>query len=45
MMASIYRRLLRQIEREGFPVLQRRVRLTPVHKFWLARKVQALGQL
>jgi phytoene synthase len=45
MMASIYRRLLRQIEREGFPVLERRVRLTPIHKFWLAWKVQALGQL
>jgi phytoene synthase len=45
MMASIYRRLLRQIERERFPVLERRVRLTPIHKFWLAWKVQALGQL
>jgi len=37
--------LLRQIEREGFPVLERRVRLTPIHKFWLAWKVQALGRL
>ena len=45
MMASIYRRLLRQIESEGFPVLERRVRLTPIHKFWLAWKVQALGHL
>ena len=45
MMASIYRRLLQQIEREGFPVLERRVRLTPIHKFWLAWKVQALGRL
>ena len=45
MMASIYRRLLQQIEREGFPVLERRVRLTPIHKFWLAWKVQALDRL
>jgi len=45
MMASIYRRLLREIEREGFPVLERRVRLTPIRKFWLAWKVQALGRL
>ena len=45
MMASIYRRLLQQIEREGFPVLERRVRLTPIHKFLLAWKVQALDRL
>ena len=45
MMASIYRRLLEQIEREGFPVLERRVRLTPIHKFLLAWKVQALDRL
>jgi 15-cis-phytoene synthase len=41
MMASIYRTLLREIERDGFQVLHQRVSLTPVRKFWLAWKVQA----
>jgi len=45
MMASIYRALLRDIEAQGFPVLSQRVRLTPLRKFWLAWKVQALGRL
>ena len=45
MMASIYRSLLREIEAQGFPVLERRVRLTPLRKLWLAWKVQALGRL
>jgi len=45
MMASIYRSLLREIEAQRFPVLERRVRLTPLHKLWLAWKVQALGRL
>jgi len=45
MMASIYRDLLRNIEAQGFPVLERRVRLTPLRKLWLAWKVQALGRL
>ena len=45
MMASIYRILLREIEAQGFPVLERRVRLTPLRKLWLAWKVQALGRL
>ena len=44
MMASIYRTLLREIESAHFPVLQQRVRLTPLRKFWLAWKVQALGR-
>jgi len=44
MMASIYRSLLREIEAQGFPVLERRVRLTPLRKLWLAWKVQALGR-
>ena len=44
MMASIYRTLLREIEVAQFPVLQQRVRLTPLRKFWLAWKVQALGR-
>jgi len=45
MMASIYRTLLREIEVDGFQVLHQRVSLTPVRKFWLAWKVQALGRL
>lgn len=45
MMASIYRTLLREIESDGFQVLNQRVSLTPVRKFWLAWKVQALGRL
>jgi len=44
MMASIYRTLLREIESAQFPVLNQRVRLTPLRKFWLAWKVQALGR-
>ncbi|WP_198971184.1 presqualene diphosphate synthase HpnD [Xylophilus sp. ASV27] len=45
MMASIYRTLLAEIERDGFQVLHQRVSLTPLRKFWLAWKVQALGRL
>ena len=45
MMASIYRTLLREIERDGFHVLNQRISLTPVRKLWLAWKVQALGRL
>ena len=45
MMASIYRTLLREIERDDFQVLNQRVSLTPVRKFWLAWQVQALGRL
>lgn len=44
MMASIYRALLGEIEREGFAVLHQRIALTPLRKFWLAWKVQALGR-
>lgn len=44
MMASIYRDLLREIERDNFQVLHQRVSLTPVRKLWLAWKVQALGR-
>ena len=43
MMASIYRTLLDEIERDNFQVLNQRVSLTPLRKFWLAWKVQALG--
>ena len=44
MMASIYRTLLREIERDNFQVLHQRVSLTPLRKLWLAWKVQALGR-
>jgi phytoene synthase len=44
MMASIYRTLLTEIESAGFPVLRQRVALTPLRKFWLAWKMQALGR-
>ena len=44
MMASIYSKLLDEIERSGFPVLKERVGLTPLRKFWLAWRVQALGR-
>ena len=45
MMANIYRTLLREIERDDFQVLHQRVSLTPLRKFWLAWKVQALGKI
>ena len=45
MMASIYRSLLREIERDNFSVLTQRVSLTPLRKLWLAWRVQALGRL
>jgi 15-cis-phytoene synthase len=45
MMASIYRSLLREIERDQFPVLRHRISLTPLRKLWLAWKVQALGSV
>ncbi len=43
MMASIYRSLLREIQASGFQVLHQRTKLTPIRKFWLAWKTQALG--
>ena len=45
MMASIYRTLLREIEAEDFHVLNQRISLTPLRKFWLAWKLQALGRM
>ncbi|RZL62618.1 MAG: squalene synthase HpnD [Variovorax sp.] len=45
MMASIYRALLREIERDDFQVLNQRISLTPLRKFWLAWRVQALGRI
>lgn len=45
MMASIYRTLLHEIAADPRLVLTQRVSLTPLRKFWLAWKVQALGRL
>jgi len=45
MMASIYRTLLQEIAADPVLVLTKRVGLTPLRKFWLAWKVQALGRL
>ena len=45
MMASIYRTLLREIQADGYQVLHQRVSLTPLRKFWLAWKTQALGRM
>ncbi|AVS73760.1 presqualene diphosphate synthase HpnD [Paracidovorax cattleyae] len=45
MMASIYRTLLREIERDQFRVLHQRIALTPLRKLWLAWKIQALGRM
>jgi len=38
MMASIYRTLLTEIQRDGFHVLNQRISLTPLRKLWLAWK-------
>ncbi len=35
-MAAVYLRTLDKVEAEGFPVLERRVSLSPWHKLWLA---------
>jgi 15-cis-phytoene synthase len=35
-MAAIYRTLLAEIRRDGFPVLEGRVSLTPIRKLWIA---------
>jgi len=37
-MAAIYRRLLDEIERDGFQVLRQRTSLTPLRKLWVAWK-------
>ncbi len=44
MMASIYRTLLGRIEAADYRVLHQRIALTPLRKFWLAWKMQALGR-
>ena len=45
MMASIYRTLLHEIAADKFQVLNQRVSLTPIRKFWLAWKTQAFGRV
>ncbi|MCU0810361.1 MAG: presqualene diphosphate synthase HpnD [Thiobacillaceae bacterium] len=42
-MAAIYRTLLDEIRQADFPVLQARVSLTPLRKFWLASKTWLLA--
>ncbi|TCS39227.1 farnesyl-diphosphate farnesyltransferase [Paucimonas lemoignei] len=42
-MASIYRTLLDEIERDGFHVLNQRISLTPIRKLWLAWKTYVRG--
>ncbi len=37
-MAAIYRTLLEEIRRDRFEVLDRRIALTPLRKFWIAWK-------
>ncbi len=37
-MAAIYLELLAEIEKDGYNVLERRIRLTPLRKLWLAWK-------
>ncbi|MGB6007226.1 presqualene diphosphate synthase HpnD [Castellaniella sp.] len=43
MMAAIYHTLLDEIERDGWHVLNQRIALTPIRKFWLAWKVWVGG--
>ena len=42
-MAAIYRTLLAEIRRDGFPVLDGRVSLTPIRKLWIAWKTWVRG--
>lgn len=43
MMAAIYYTLLNEIERDNWQVLDQRISLTPIRKFWLAWKVWVGG--
>lgn len=43
MMAAIYHALLNEIERDNWQVLNQRVSLTPIRKFWLAWKTWVGG--
>jgi phytoene synthase len=42
-MAAIYRTLLKELRRDGFPVLDVRVSLTPIRKLWIAWKTWISG--
>ncbi len=42
-MAAIYRTLLEEIRRDGFPVLRHRIALPPMRKLWLAWRTWVLG--
>jgi 15-cis-phytoene synthase len=42
-MASIYRALLDEIERDGFHVLKEKTSLTPLRKFWIAWRTWVWG--
>ena len=44
-MASIYRTLLKEIALDNYQVLHQRISLTPLRKFYLAWKTQALGKI
>ncbi|WP_019140911.1 presqualene diphosphate synthase HpnD [Noviherbaspirillum massiliense] len=43
MMAAIYRTLLKEIEDDGFHVLNQKISLTPIRKLWLAWKTYVRG--
>ncbi|CAM5195285.1 Phytoene synthase OS=Castellaniella defragrans OX=75697 GN=HNR28_003153 PE=4 SV=1 [Castellaniella defragrans] len=43
MMAAIHWALLRELERDGWHVLDQRIALTPIRKFWLAWKTWVSG--
>lgn len=42
-MAAIYHAVLVEIQRDGFPVLQQRISLTPLRKLWIAWKTWVRG--
>jgi phytoene synthase len=42
-MAAIYRTLLREIEQDGFHVLNQRITIPPLRKFWIAAKTWLKG--
>ena len=43
-MAAIYVALLDELERSGYAVLNQRIALTPLRKFWLACRTRATGR-
>jgi len=42
-MAAIYRSLLREIQADGYQVLDRRTSLTPIRKLWIACRTWMRG--